>query len=90
MTTRLTLLDGEEWLACSAREFGHVGTIRHIGIKGRLSVLCGASATRANIWRRDSRKRPCPLCLEVVATQQVTNALIATTKKGGMLTKGKP
>lgn len=60
-----------EWVACSEREFGHVGATRHLIHYGHLTTLCGATAMPANIWRRNSVKPECRECVRLDTSAKV-------------------
>lgn len=50
------------WVSCARRFSDSVGTYRHLIKPGDLTTKCGATATHADIWRRDGQKPKCPRC----------------------------
>lgn len=59
-------MNGYEWVACSAKEFGPSGNERHLirnqDGKRDLVTVCGHSASVPGIWRANSTKPMCRLC----------------------------
>lgn len=58
----MTKTDEPRWVACSEREFGPSGSLRHLARPGALSTLCGFSATYPEIWRGNTTKPKCAAC----------------------------
>lgn len=50
------------WVACSAKEFGPVGEVRHLATDDPTQTVCGATASHADCWRRNTTKPKCALC----------------------------
>lgn len=68
--TTITLVDRDQWVACSTSEFGHVGHDRHIARPGARVTVCGNSASHPEIWRRNTTKPRCVSCMTWYRTQQ--------------------
>lgn len=66
----IRLVTPDRWVACSAREFGPVGTYRHIVRTGGLTTVCGATATVAAIWRGNTTKPRCKQCTTLYGTRK--------------------
>jgi hypothetical protein len=60
---RVALGKDDRWVACSAREFGPVGEVRHVVAVGQATTACGATASTPSIWRGNSTKPACAPCV---------------------------
>jgi hypothetical protein len=57
----------DRWVSCS-REMDYLTSLhRHIVKKGKPTSACGATAFPITIWRGNSTKPKCPVCLERAA-----------------------
>ena len=50
------------WAKCSKKLWAN--DYRHLIFRGGLDTFCSASATHADIWRRDTKREKCPACLK--------------------------
>lgn len=61
-----TLRDHDRWVSCSADTNLTVAANRHIIGRGPTTV-CGATGLGARVWRGNSTKQPCPVCVRTYA-----------------------
>ena len=64
-------MDELAWVACSIKEFGPVGSHRHLTkvvkypYRYPLTTMCGHSASVPGIWRKNTTKPKCRQCTEI-------------------------
>lgn len=63
---------GHRWVSCSKAEFGPVGYVAHVIPVGGITTVCGATATFPEIWRGDSRKPECHVCVARITGRGLT------------------
>jgi len=73
--TRVTLRDGDRWVACSMQEFGDVGSVRHIVRGLGVTTACGCTASHADIWRGNTTKPRCASCVEKVQSRNTNDGV---------------
>lgn len=66
----ITLAGTDRWVACSAAEFGHPGTVRHIAARGAVTTVCSTTALPAQIWRGNTTKPKCRACVARYASKE--------------------
>ena len=82
------VIDDYDWVACSEKEHGVVGSVRHLLRKDVRkndwqTTACGSTASSRGIWRANKSKDKCPTCsLRAAAQPGAVGVAYVTLSRG--------
>lgn len=62
--------DTLKWVSCSKESDEHTARHRHL-LRNVLDTLCNASASYPEVWRGNTRKPKCPICVKIERTGKI-------------------